>query len=292
MEPFAGLEHIVRENEPLAPFTWFRIGGVAEFFAEPTTVEELSTLVQRCHQQDVSLKLLGGGSNILVRDEGVPGLVVHLTAAEFSGISVQGQLVTAGGGAKLGHVISATVREGLAGLEQLVGIPGSVGGALRGNAGTQNGDIGQWTQSVTVMTQDGVQVVRGRDELRFAYRRSNLDDPVILSAEFALETGDSRELTKRMQTLWILKKSSQPTGNQSTGCIFKDPGGVSAASLIDSAGLKGTKVGEAEVSEQHPNFIVANPGATSSDVLRLIDLVQGRVAERLGVELEMEIQIW
>ncbi|MCO6459241.1 MAG: UDP-N-acetylmuramate dehydrogenase [Pirellulaceae bacterium] len=292
MGPFQDLAHIVRENEPLAPFTWFRIGGVAEFFAEPTNVDELAQLVRRCHQSDVPVRLIGGGSNILVRDEGVPGMVVHLSAAEFSRISVVGQVITAGGGAKLGHVISTSVREGLAGLEQLVGIPGTVGGALRGNAGTQNGDIGQWTQSVTLLTLEGQQVTRGREDLRFAYRASNLDDPVILSAEFALEAGDPQELTRRMQTLWILKKSTQPTGNQHTGCIFKDPSGLSAAGLIEQAGLKGTKVGEAEVSDQHANFIVAGPGASSSDVLRLIDLIQGRVAERLGVELEVEIQIW
>lgn len=292
MGPFQDLAHIVRENEPLAPFTWFRIGGVAEFFAEPTNIEELAQLVRRCHHSDVPLRLIGGGSNILVRDEGVPGMVVHLSAAEFSRISVAGQVITAGGGAKLGHVISTSVREGLAGLEQLVGIPGTVGGALRGNAGTQNGDIGQWTHSVTLLTLDGQQVTRGREDLRFAYRASNLDDPVILSAEFALEAGDPQELTRRMQTLWILKKSTQPTGNQHTGCIFKDPSGLSAAGLIEQAGLKGTKVGEAEVSDQHANFIVAGTGASSSDVLRLIDLIQGRVAERLGVELEVEIQIW
>ena len=292
MGPFAGLEHIVRENEPLAPYTWLRVGGIAEFFAEPTNLEELAGLVKRCSELNISLRLLGGGSNVLVRDKGVAGMVVHMSAAELSQISVRGNIVTAGGGAKLRQVVSTSVREGLAGLEQLVGIPGTVGGALHGNAGTQNGDIGQWTQSITVLTRDGESRLRPREKLRFAYRTSNIDDPVILSAEFALEAGDARDLTKRMQTLWILKKSHQPTGNRNVGCIFKDPGGVSAASLIDQAGLKGTKVGEAEVSEQHANFLVANSGATSQDVLRLIDLIQGRVAERLGVELETEIQIW
>ncbi len=292
MGPFAGLEHVVRENEPLAPFTWLRVGGVAEFFAEPTNVEELAELVRRCNEQQIPMRLLGGGSNLLVRDEGVAGMVIHLAGAEFSQVSVKDNVVTAGGGAKLRQVISTSIREGLAGLEQLVGIPGTVGGALHGNAGTQNGDIGQWTQSVTVVTRDGETLRRGREDLRFAYRSSNIDEPVILAAEFALERGDVRELTKRMQTLWILKNSQQPTGNLHVGCIFKDPGGVSAASLIDQAGLKGTKVGEAEVSEQHANFFIAHSGASSRDVLRLIDLVQGRVSERLGVELETEIQIW
>ena len=133
---------------------------------------------------------------------------------------------------------------------------------------------------------------RSREELVFAYRESSLDELVILGAEFELERDDPEELTKRMQKQWIIKKASQPLGHQSAGCIFKNPRGMSAGMLIEQAGLKGTRVGGAEVSERHANFIVADQGATSQDVLELIDLVRERVTERLGIELETEIEIW
>lgn len=292
MASLSGFESILRPGEPLAPHTWFHLGGPAEFFAEPGSPEELSKLVVRCRAENIPVRLLGGGSNILVRDAGVPGVVLHLSSPAFSEVQVDGQTLTAGGGAKLGHVISTAVREGLAGLETLVGIPGTLGGALHGNAGGHGGDIGQWTSQATVMTRTGEIVTRNREELVFAYRQSSLDELVILSAQIRLESDDPEDLTKRMQKQWIVKKSSQPLSHQSAGCIFKNPRGMSAGMLIDQAGLKGTRVGQAEVSDRHGNFIVANQQATSDDVLKLIDLVRERVAERLGIELEREIEIW
>jgi UDP-N-acetylmuramate dehydrogenase len=287
-----GLEKFVKRDEPLAPHTWFKLGGPAEYFAEPTTLDELKELARRCREEDAPIRLLGGGSNLLARDEGVPGVVVHLAGEAFGEIKIEGQKLVAGGGAKLGQVISTAVRAGLAGLEPLVGIPGTIGGALHGNAGGHGGDIGQWTCRATVMTRAGEIVTREREDLVFAYRHSSLDELAILSAEFELEEGDPEQLTKRMQKQWIVKKSSQPMAHQSAGCIFKNPRGMNAAALIDQAGLKGTRIGGAEVSQQHANFIVAHHEATSQDVLRLIDLIRDRVAERLGVELENEIEIW
>ncbi len=292
MALLSGFEKIIRPGEPLAPHTWFHLGGPAEYFAEPGSIDELSALVRRCQAENIPIRLLGGGSNILVRDAGVPGVVLHLSHPVFSDVKVEGQTITAGGGAKLGHVISTAVREGLAGLETLVGIPGTLGGALHGNAGGHGGDIGQWTSQATVMTRTGEIVVRKREELVFAYRQSSLDELVILGAQLRLESDDPEDLTKRMQKQWIVKKSSQPLSHQSAGCIFKNPRGMSAGMLIDQAGLKGTRVGQAEVSDRHGNFIIANPQATSDDVLKLIDLVRERVAERLGIELEREIEVW
>ncbi len=219
-------------------------------------------------------------------------MVVSLADPAFGEITVAGRKITAGGGAKLGHLISVAVREGLAGLEPLVGIPGTVGGALHGNAGSRGGDIGQWTCRATVMTRAGEIIERDRDDLTFAYRESSLDELVILQGQFELEKEDPEELTKRMQKYWIVKKANQPLGHQSAGCIFKNPRGMSAGMLIDQAGLKGSRVGGAEVSDLHANFVVVDNSATSHDVLRLIDLVRSRVAERLGVELETEIEIW
>ncbi len=285
-------EHFVKRDEPLAGHTWFHLGGPAEYFAEPNTVDELRAVVRYCREQQTPIRLLGDGSNILVRDEGVAGVVLRLTAPAFNEITLEGQVLSAGGGAKLGHAISTSVREGLAGLEALVGIPGTIGGALHGNAGSRGGDIGQWTCRATLMTRDGEILQRSREELVFAYRESSLDELVILAAQFQLDRDNPLELTKRMQKQWIVKKANQPLGHQSAGCIFKNPRGVSAGMLIEQAGLKNARVGQAEVSERHANFIIADQGATSNDVLQLIELVRERVLERLGIELETEIEIW
>ncbi|MGE0757671.1 MAG: UDP-N-acetylmuramate dehydrogenase [Pirellulaceae bacterium] len=292
MPSFSGFEHIIRENEPIANGTWFRVGGPAQYFAEPTSISELAGLVRRCRDENVPVRVLGGGSNVLLPDEGVTGLVIHLAAPAFSEIRVSGKKLIAGGGAKLGHVISTAVREGLAGLEPLVGIPGTIGGALRLNAGANGSDIGQLAEQATVMDRLGEMIVHERSDLRFAYRESSLDELVILQAEFALEEEDAEALTKRMQTLWIVRRSSQPQGTLNMGCIFKDVGGISAASLIEQAGLKYAQVGQAAVSDVNANFIIARPGAKAADVVSLIELLRSGVAERLGIALEAEIQIW
>ena len=292
MTLFAGFEHIVREQESLAPYTWFRLGGTADYFAEPSTEGELIEIVRRCHEQEILVRLLGGGSNILVSDEGVRGLVLHLSAATFSEVEITKNKVRAGGGAKLAHLVSASVGAGLAGLEQLAGIPGSVGGALHGNAGTQSGDIGQWTTQAVVVTRNGSIVTRTREELRFSYRQASLDELVILTGEFELEQDHPQEVAKRMQTSWIVKKAEQPTGQQGTGCVFKDPGGVTASTLIDQAGFKGHAVGGAQISEEYPNFLLVHENATSQDVLDLIEATRHAVQERAGVELELQTEIW
>jgi UDP-N-acetylmuramate dehydrogenase len=192
----------------------------------------------------------------------------------------------------LPNAITISVGAGLAGLEPLVGIPGTVGGALHGNSGTHGGDIGQWTTRATVVTRSGDVRQRERNDLVFAYRQSSLDELVILEAEFELEEEDPIELTKRMQKQWIVKKANLPMAHENTGCIFKNPRGMSAGMLIDQCGLKGQRIGGAEVSQRHANFFIAHREATTKDVLQLIDLVRNRVAERMGVELETEIEIW
>jgi len=217
---------------------------------------------------------------------------VSLSSGDFAEIQVHGGRLTAGGGATLAHAVSETVRAGLAGLEPLVGIPGTIGGALHGNSGSRGGDIGQWACRATVMTRAGEIIQRNREDLVFAYRQSSLDELVILSADFQLEEDDPEQLTKRMQKQWIVKKAGQPLSHQNVASVFKNPRGMSAGMLIDQAGLKGTRVGNVEVSQRHANFIVANEEATSQDVLRLIDMIRSRVAERLGVELETELEIW
>lgn len=288
----AGFEKTFRQNEPLADRTWLKLGGTAEYFAEPETADELASLVLRCREQEAPVRILGGGSNVLVRDEGVQGAVVHLSAPCFGEIQVEGRSITAGGGAPLGDVVAAAVRHGLAGLEPLVGIPGTAGGALHNNSGTHAGDVGQWAARATVLTRSGEILQRGREDLVFAYRQSSLDELVILSATFELEEEDPAQLTKRMQKQWIVKRSGEPSTQARVGLMFNDPRGMSAAMLIEQVGLKGAVEGGAEVSQQNPNFVIANPAATAADVLRLIDLVRSRVAERLGIELETALDVW
>lgn len=283
---------ILKADEPLARHTWMKVGGPAQYLAEPRSVEELQALVTCCHKNQTPMHLLGGGSNLLVRDEGVSGVVLKLDAPCFSEVSTEGTLVKAGGGALLSQLISESVRRSLEGLEVLTGIPGTVGGAMHGNAGGRGGDIGQFVKSATVLTAKGEIFVRKEDELSFAYRKSSIDELVILEAEFQLREGDEADITQRMRKIWIMKRSTQPLSFQSAGCIFKNPRGLSAGALIEQSGMKGTRVGGAEISDRHANFIVTDDKGTANDVLRLIDLIKARVADQFGVDLELEINIW
>jgi UDP-N-acetylmuramate dehydrogenase len=293
MRSFDDFREIITASEPLAPLTWFRLGGPAEFLARPGTVDQLAGLLARCRDEGIPWKLLAGGSNVLVRDEGVAGLVIHLESPAFADVSLHDQTVEAGAAVPLTALISRTARAGLAGLEMLTGIPGTVGGALRGNSGGRQGSIGQFVHRATVLDASGAVQIRERDELLFSYRWSNLDEPVILSAEFELEPADPEAVVRRMRRIWIIKKESQPYGHQSSGCIFKNPSpDVSSATLIEQAGLKAMRIGGAEVSDRHANFIVAQPGATTADVLALIDQVRQRVWQQFGYELELQIKIW
>ncbi len=293
MGPFAEFREFVQPNAPLAPLTWFRLGGPAEYLARPRSVADVQALLRRCREHGIPFRILAGGSNVLVRDAGVTGLVVHLESPAFSDVTVDGKFIEAGAAVPLTALISQTARSGLAGLEMLTGIPGTVGGALRGNAGGRSGSIGQFVRSVTGVDATGALVTREQDDLSFGYRWSNLDDPVLLSARFALELEDPEAVVKRMRRIWIVKKENQPYGHQSSGCIFKDPApDVPARVAIDQTGLRGLKVGGAEVSDRHANFIIAQPGATAADVLALIEQIRERVREHQGYALEPQIQVW
>lgn len=283
---------ILQRDEPLAPYTWLHLGGPAQYFCTPRSLDELTRLVTACHDAEIPIHILGGGSNLLVKDEGVSGAVIRLTAPVFGHVTIEGNRVRAGGGAILSHVISETVGAGLAGFENLAGIPGTIGGALCGNSGGRLGEISQLVTSVTGLTRLGERVVRGKDELSFDYRQSNLADLLIVEAEFELIPGDADAISQILKRNWITKKSVQPLSSQSAGCVFKNPRGQRAGLLIEQAGLKGTRVGGAEISDRHANFIVTHPGAKSSDVLRLIDLIRSKISEQFGVHLESEIKIW
>jgi len=292
MSSLDAFKDISLPDEPLAPHTWTKIGGPAQYLIRPRSIEELAEVVRVCHQEQIPVRVIGGGSNVLVRDEGVSGVVLQLVDDSFARVEVDGTTVRSGAGALLSQLISTAVKAELAGPETLSGIPGTVGGAIRGNAGGRSGDIGQFIDSVTVMNVKGETSTRRGDDLWFGYRESNIDELLILDATFQLQRGDPQEITRRMRKLWIMKKATQPLSFQSAGCIFKNPRGLSAGALIEQAGLKGIRVGQAEFSDRHANFIVTNPGAKSDDVLRLIDLARSKVSEQFGVDLELEIKIW
>jgi UDP-N-acetylmuramate dehydrogenase len=256
-------------------------------------VAEVVALIRRAVETEVPFRVLGGGSNVLVDDRGFPGLVIHLESPAFSDVTIDGRRVIAGAAVPLTALISQTARAGLAGLEVLTGIPGTVGGALRGNSGGRQGAIGTFVKRVTVVEDSGEVLTREQEDLRFEYRTSDLDEPIILSAEFELETEDPEVVVRRMRRIWIIKKENQPYGHQSSGCIFKNPSPeLSAGVLVERAGLKGERIGGAEVSDRHANFIIAHPGATSAEVLELIDLVRKKVRDQFGHDLELQIKIW
>lgn len=287
-----GLESIFTPSVPLAERTWLKVGGTADWLVRPTEVEQLVEVVTRCRDAQTPIRVLGSGSNLLVRDEGVKGVVLQLDDGAFGQVRVDGTRAIVGGGASLATAINETVRAGLGGLDTLVGIPGVVGAALHQNAGGRGGDIGQWVGQATVLTRTGETITRSRDEMVFGYRESSLDELVIVEAVFDLEQADPSALTKRMQKQWIISKAAQPGGQERQGQIFRNPRGMSAGMLIDQAGLKGSSVGGATVSDKHANYFIAGEDATADDLLKLIDSVRARVDERMGIELELAIEIW
>ena len=292
MQDLKDFAEIVKSKEPLAPYTCLKVGGPAEFLVQPRSNDELAGVVRLCLQQSIPLRVLGAGSNVLVRDEGVGGAVLRLNAPEFTRVTVDGRRVRAGAGALLSALISQSARSALTGLESFVGIPGTVGGAVRVNAGDRSGEIGQYVRQVEVLDARGELQVRDRDELRFAYRWSNLDDPVLVAVEMDLEADQPAAIFKRMLKAWIQRKAAQPLSFQAAARLFKDPHGGPAAALIEQAGLTKTRVGGAEISDRDANFVVAHPGTTARDILRLADLVKSRVQERFGVDLELELAVW
>ncbi len=292
MSVFSGLEPIVEQDHPLAPHTWYRLGGPADYFLRPRTVEELQEVVQRCRENHVHLHVMGFGSNLLVSDEGVRGAVVKLEGEHFGQTQFEGDQVVAWAGAELSKLVLDCVEKGLSGLEVLTGIPGSVGGAVKMNAGGQFGDIGAAVESVLLMDSQGTLFEKSKPELIFDYRSVNIRASFVLNARLQLVQGDPERIMRTIKESWIYKKNNQPLNTRNCGCVFRNPPGASAGALIDRAGLKGLQVGGACVSEKHANFIVAGDGCKSQDIMRLIEAVQQRVREQFNVELEPEIEIW
>ena len=299
---FSDLDVEVAPDAPIGSMTWYGIGGHADLLLRPRTVEALETLTMRCHRSGTPLRVLGSGANLLVADDGVDGIVVRLDQRRFratrygSGRDVT--LLRAMAGADMAQTLMDATRRGLDGLSQMAGIPASIGGAIRMNAGGAYGAIGDVVDSVTCLTRAGHRVTYPAGELRFEYRGTNIPDPVILGATLRLRPADPIALRERVKEIFEFKKSTQPLAEHSAGCSFKNPidpvreERVPAGKLIDEAGLKRFRVGRASVSDRHANFIVVDPGATAGDVIQLMDEVRRRVFDACGLELENEVVIW
>jgi UDP-N-acetylmuramate dehydrogenase len=294
---FDGLEAIVQENHPLARHTWYRIGGPARYFVEPTNEDELSEAVRRCAEASIPVYFLGLGANVLVSDQGVDGAVVRLSNERWLETAAYGRRLVCGGGADVQRLVLKAARCGLAGIECMAGIPGTVGGAVRMNAGGKFGDFGMSVVELRLMDAGGHIATYPREQVHFHYRHADLPAPYVLGATLELEEEDPEEISRRTKEIWMYKRNSQPLNAKSAGCVFKNPpaeasGGRSAGSLIDQAGLKGLSVGGAEVSTVHANFFVAHPGCKADDVLALIETVKEKVERKFGVVLENEVRVW
>jgi len=292
MNAFSGLEKIVETNYPLARHTWYGLGGPADYFIKPKTVKQLKEVVRRCNENNIRIYVMGFGSNLLISDEGLRGAVIKLDSEQFTQIEFDGEDVTAWAGTELSKLVLTCVEKGLSGIEALTGIPGSVGGAVKMNAGGNFGDFGAVVESVRLMDSEGNVFEKSKPELEFDYRRTNITAKFILNARLKLNAADPEQIMRTVKEIWIYKKNNQPLNTRNSGCIFKNPRGISAGALIDRAGLKGLQIGGAVVSEKHANFIIAEKGCTSRDVKRLIEAIKQRVIEKFDTELELEIEVW
>ncbi|MFQ5804902.1 MAG: UDP-N-acetylmuramate dehydrogenase [Phycisphaerae bacterium] len=293
MSWFSGFERIVRADVPLREFTWYKLGGQARWFCEPRDEPELAALFMRIRATSLPWRVLGGGTNIIVRDEGFDGVVIHLRGPVFERTEFEHESVRAGAGADLPKLIRAALKRGLVGLEVLAGVPGTVGGAVRMNAGGRNGEISGFVREVRVLDPKGQIVTRDAAEVGFRYRCTALDDCIVLGVVLALRRGDAVRALARHREIWNDKYAGQPPlAARSAGCVFRNPPGQFAGRLLDEVGLKGARIGGAEISTRHANFIVAYDDATSDDVLNLIRLARERVRQATGIELQPEVEIW
>ena len=282
---------VVRSNEPLAKRTTLRVGGPAEIYVEPASEEDLARGLKFCAERELNVFLLGRGSNLLVRDGGIRGVVVHLSHSAFSAIEIVGERLSCGAGAKLKQVAVDAKRAGLTGVEFLEGIPGSVGGALRMNAGAMGSATFDVIESIRVMDYHG----HARDlkvtEVEVQYRSCPLlKQHIALGAVFKCRMATRGEVEQRMQAFSEKRWTSQPAA-PSAGCCFKNPSTIPAGRLIDELGLKGLRVGGAMVSWEHGNFIVNDGTATARDVLELIAQIRARAKAERGIELQTEVEI-
>jgi UDP-N-acetylenolpyruvoylglucosamine reductase len=284
-------ETTVRRDEPLARRTTLRVGGPADFYVEPASEADLAAVLKWCGEHEIKFFVLGRGSNLIVRDGGFRGVVISLAAPFFSRIEIKGERLHCGAGAKLKNVAVEAKRSGLAGLEFMEGIPGSVGGALRMNAGAMSGATFDVVESIRMMDYAGNILGALPRELSVEYRCcATLKTHIALGAVF-LGRADSRESIEQRMIAFSKKRWTTQPAAPSAGCMFKNPAAAPAGRLIDELQLKGTRVGGAFVSAEHGNFLVNDGTASARDVLRLIEQVRQHVKAERGIELHTEVEI-
>jgi UDP-N-acetylmuramate dehydrogenase len=298
---FSDIEAEVHFDVAIGKMTYYAIGGTADAFVTPHSVDALSILLQRCSNANVPIRVLGKGANLLIDDCGVDGVVVKLDhgcfkASEFrSEGSVHYMDIQAG--ADLSKTVMETARLGFDGLQAMAGIPASIGGAIRMNAGGKYGTISDTISTITTITSTGDILTHQGSDITFSYRKSEIHEPIILSASFQLTPDDPITIRERVKEIFAWKKALQPLADTSAGCAFKNPIDtegqyISAGKLIDEAGLKGFRIGGAIVSSQHANFITTSENGTAKDVLAVMTEVRKRVLDSSGFNLEREVVVW
>ena len=291
----------IQFNAPIGNMTYFEIGGHADTLATPKSVAGLQELLRLCHEHDLPIHILGKGANLLIDDAGIDGVVISLLHDCFKTTAFDEQSgnhnLHCMAGADLSKTIMQTARDGMHGLESLAGIPATIGGGIRMNAGGKYGSISDNLTSVHCLSSKGELVVYNIDELEFSYRHSNIIEPLILSGTFALTSEDPEVVRERVKDIFAWKKSMQPLADTSAGCAFKNPVDengqrISAGKLIDQSGLKGTSKGGAAVSQQHANFITTSKGATAQDVIAVMNTIEKKVFDYTGITLQREVVVW
>lgn len=280
-------------DEPLARYTTYRIGGPADLLAIPASEEDVALVLAKAKEFGLPVTVIGSGSNLLVSDLGIRGVVIRL-GRSLGKICFDGSRVLAQAGTSLPRLAKMAADRGLSGLEWGGGVPGTVGGAVAMNAGAHGGETSRVLKRVHLVDRQGQRLACAPEEMAFSYRRSGAIRQkrlVVVSAEFQLEEGDPKEILERMKSFAARRRRTQPLGVPSSGSVFKNPPGDFAGRLIEAAQLKGARIGGAQISTVHGNFIVNTGGARAEDVYNLIRLARTRVYEEFGVKLELEVEL-
>lgn len=284
-------EKNILKDEPMSAHTTFRIGGPADYFAMPSSAEEIRRIVSLCIEQEVPYYIIGNGSNLLVGDKGFRGVIIQIFK-NMRDIRTEGETVTAQAGALLSKVAAAAYDAGLTGFEFASGIPGTLGGAVRMNAGAYGGEMSQVLKSADVLTAEGEVLTIPVEEMKMGYRTSIVSrmDYVVLGAQLVLSRGSKEDIRAKMDELKEKRVSKQPLEFGSAGSTFKRPEGYFAGKLIEDAGLRGFRIGNAQVSEKHCGFVINRGGATAAEVAELMAHIIRRVEETSGVRLQPEVK--
>jgi UDP-N-acetylmuramate dehydrogenase len=276
-------------NEPMSKYTSMRVGGPADYYVEPADKQDLVEIVQYLQKNNYPYLILGRGSNMIISDEGIRSAAINLESS-LSNVQMEGELVVAEAGAHWSKFVDFCIQQELAGVEMLAGIPGSVGGCIVMNAGAHGGETADHIVEVEVYRDGRIQNVK-KEQADFSYRHSGFDKDIVLSASFRLPRGDKEALIRARREHILKRNTTQPLTLPNSGSMFKNPQGMFAAKLIEQAGLKGKRVGNAQVSEKHANFIVNLGEAKASDVVTLVDLARRTVHQNTGVLLELEVKL-